>query len=136
VALCGTTLRPWLLPACARRFVFLAFDADDAGDKAYQEWKAALRPVGADVWRMKPEAGAKDWNELLLAEGADALRAALEMQIAPRLQPWTAPPMRAPTARPCAAPDCTALVADGTYYCPEHDPFGPAATEGNGYGDD
>ncbi len=139
VACCGVALRPWILPACVGRVVLLAFDADDAGDKAYQEWQAMLRPIGARVYRLRPEAGAKDWNELLQTIGTDALRAALERQIAPRLQPWTAPAMPAPMARPCAGPDCTELVADGTYYCPAHDPFGlpdaAALPMRNGYGD-
>lgn len=137
VACCGTTLRPWLLPACAARIVLLAFDADEAGDKAYQEWQAALRAAGARVYRLRPEAGAKDWNELLQTVGADALRETLERLVTPALQPWTAPPM--PVARPCAEPDCPEVVADGTYYCPAHDPFGPheapALPARNGYGD-
>lgn len=89
VALCGTSLRPWLLPQLAWRRVLLAFDADERGDQAAKEWTAALRQFGARVERLRPGAGAKDWNDVLTTDGADALRAAL-------------PPMEAPSAAPVA----------------------------------
>jgi hypothetical protein len=82
LALCGTSLRAWLLPALAWRRVLLAFDADEAGDQAAAEWTAALRPFGARVERLRPGAGAKDWNDLLQGHGADALRAALVAVVA------------------------------------------------------
>ena len=122
VAVTGTTLRPWLVAAYAGRRVLLAFDADEAGASAYEEWRGALQAVQADVYRMKPAAGAKDWNELLVTHGPAALRACLPtpqaLEGAADQVPYGA------TATRCAAPGCTELVA-GAAYCGRHDPFGP-----------
>lgn len=76
LALCGTVLRPWLLSACAFRRVVLAFDSDDAGEKASREWTTALQIHGARIERLRPIAG-KDWNELLQLHGIEALCAEL-----------------------------------------------------------
>lgn len=81
VALCGTALREWLAQPLAMRRVLLAFDADAAGDKAASEWTAALR-FGTRCARLRPN-GAKDWNELLQAVGAEALRARLRELLTP-----------------------------------------------------
>jgi len=113
VALCGTAPRPWMPPVLSWRRVLLAFDADEAGDKAAAEWTAALR-YGTRCERLRPE-GAKDWNALLLAAGPDALRAALAPAITPE------PTCERRTGR-CL--DCGAPVTVGDY-CPRHDPFGP-----------
>lgn len=77
VALCGTTLRPWLARAAAFRTVWLAFDADEAGDKAVVTWTAELSKYGADIKRLRP-AGGKDWNELLITHGPEALSESIE----------------------------------------------------------
>jgi len=62
-------------PVLSWRRVLLAFDADEAGDKAAAEWTAALR-YGTRCERLQPE-GAKDWNELLQTHGAAAMQARL-----------------------------------------------------------
>jgi len=85
VALCGTALRPWMPPVLSWRRVLLAFDADEAGDKAAAEWTAALR-YGTRCERLRPE-GAKDWNALLLAAGPDALRECLAQVMPPPALP-------------------------------------------------
>jgi hypothetical protein len=78
IALCGTSAPHWLLLACGRhRFahngcVISAFDADDGGDKAAEDLAAKLDPYGVPCRRLRPE-GAKDWNEMLLQIGRDAL---------------------------------------------------------------
>lgn len=122
VAMTGTTLRPWLVAAYAGRRVLLAFDADDAGDKAYVIWCGALQAVQADVYRLTPGGGAKDWNELLVTHGMDALRACLPTPQA--LEGAADQVPHGATATRCAEPGCTELVA-GVDYCARHDPFGP-----------
>lgn len=152
IALCGTSLRVWLPLPFAWKRVLLAFDADDAGDHAAQEWTAALR-YGTFCPRLRPE-GAKDWNELLQRAGPEPIRAAIAAAL-DILPPLVAPPSEfAPTmpadsedpAPACPEPSlfapiatdeatpaphaptpcrgkCGELVTDGEY-CPECDPFG------------
>jgi hypothetical protein len=74
VALCGTTGPEWLHLACGLRRVLLALDGDSAGDNAAEALEAALSIYGARCERLRPPAGSKDWNELLIARGADLLR--------------------------------------------------------------
>lgn len=71
MALCGTSGPSWLHIACGLRRVLLAFDADEAGDRAAQEIQARLQ-FGSRCERLVPE-GAKDWNEMLLVYGRDFL---------------------------------------------------------------
>lgn len=80
LALCGTSGPVWLHLACGLRDVVLAFDADDAGDKASEEISARLLPFGARCRRLSPD-GCKDWNECLCSWG----REALEEWLMPRL---------------------------------------------------
>lgn len=76
VALCGTPVKDWLIDLWWLKAVWLAFDADSAGDTASDKWAEQLRAVGANVRRLRPE-GAKDWNELLQRLGVDGLQALL-----------------------------------------------------------
>ena len=69
VALCGASGAPeFLRRGCFGRRYLIAFDADDAGDKAADVIGAELRSLGALVTRLRPE-GAKDWNEILQTGG-------------------------------------------------------------------
>jgi DNA primase len=52
--------------------VLLAFDADEAGDRASEGIKMRIASFGARCERLAPE-GAKDWNEMLLLSGRDYL---------------------------------------------------------------
>jgi DNA primase len=72
LALCGTSGPPWLHRAGAFRRVMLAFDADEAGDRAAHELAPDLETFGARCSRLRPEGG-KDWNEILCTIGAPAL---------------------------------------------------------------
>lgn len=72
MALCGTSGPNWLHIACGLRRVLLAFDADEAGDRAAQETQPRLQSFGSRCERLVPE-NAKDWNEMLLACGRDHL---------------------------------------------------------------
>jgi hypothetical protein len=79
IALCGIRGIPlWLIDKLAApitpgrsRIVFLAFDADDAGDTASGKTTPVLYLVKAV--RLRPEGG-KDWNAVLMGMGADCLR--------------------------------------------------------------
>ncbi len=77
LALCGinggaTTGPTWLRLACGLKSVYLAFDADGAGDDAAGAMAALLGTYGARCVTLRPD-GAKDWNEALQASGRDAL---------------------------------------------------------------
>ncbi|HEX9998326.1 MAG TPA: toprim domain-containing protein [Abditibacterium sp.] len=72
LALCGTNGPRWLHLVCGLRRVILAFDADEAGERAYGEIQRQMAPFGARCERLRPQ-GAKDWNEWLQNEGADTL---------------------------------------------------------------
>ena len=71
IAVCGTSAPQWIHRAVAFRRVLLAFDADDAGDRAAEMLAPVLTSYGARCERLRPE-GAKDWNEALSA-GRDEL---------------------------------------------------------------
>lgn len=77
LALCGingdaTTGPEWLRLACGLRTVYLAFDADDAGDAAAGALASRLGTYGARCVTLRPETG-KDWNEAILELGRDEL---------------------------------------------------------------
>ena len=72
LALCGTSWPAWLPKVVAFRQVYVALDADAAGDAAAASLTAAL-VFGSKVERLRP-CGGKDWNELLLHDGAERLR--------------------------------------------------------------
>lgn len=73
LALCGKDGAPsWLPLRCAFERVALAFDADDAGDGGAEKLAPVLASMGAKPVRLRPE-GDKDWNEMLLRLGPDAL---------------------------------------------------------------
>lgn len=72
LALCGTSAPHWIHRACGLRRVLLAHDADAAGDAAAASLEAVLAPYGARCTRLRPEA-AKDWNEVLKAQGRENL---------------------------------------------------------------
>jgi DNA primase len=69
IALCGTSGAAWLHHACGLKRVFLAFDADDAGDNAAVALTRELTTYGASCERLRPD-NAKDWNETLCTSGA------------------------------------------------------------------
>jgi hypothetical protein len=68
MALCGTSGPTWLHIGCGLRAVALAYDADEAGERAAQETAARLKPYGSKCTRLRPE-GFKDWNEALVGMG-------------------------------------------------------------------
>lgn len=72
LAFIGTSGPRWLHIACGLRRVVLAFDADEAGDKAAAKIAALLQPYGARCERLRPD-GAKDWNAMLQVLGSDGL---------------------------------------------------------------
>jgi hypothetical protein len=80
VAVVGTSFPEWLPSALAFRNSFVSTDADESGDKAAESLVNVLRSRGARAVRMRPE-GAKDWNDMLLDIGADALREFVELRI-------------------------------------------------------
>lgn len=66
----------WLIRRLAFREVFLAQDADQAGDDAAERMGGELQAFGARCSRLRPNAG-KDWNELLQTQGTEAVWASL-----------------------------------------------------------
>lgn len=74
VALGGVSWPDWLPVACGFKSVLLAFDADEAGDKAAAQLAPVLASFGAKSARLRPP-GAKDWNEELHASGTASLSA-------------------------------------------------------------
>jgi phage/plasmid primase-like uncharacterized protein len=69
-------LPKWLPRRLAFREVFLAQDADQAGDEAAERVAAELQAFGGRCSRLRPNQ-AKDWNELLQERGEEAVREAL-----------------------------------------------------------
>lgn len=59
---------PWLPKVCARRVVWLAFDANHPGDEEAQRYTQRL-PHAAAVHRLLPPSRCKDWNTALLKCG-------------------------------------------------------------------
>ena len=84
IALCGTSgLAGWLKNRLAQpvkvstsRTVYLAFDADNAGDGASVKIEKQLPLVNCK--RLRPD-GAKDWNAVLTTFGVDQMRTQLPM---------------------------------------------------------
>lgn len=79
VALCGTQPPTWLHRVCAFRRVLLAFDADEAGDRAADTQTCELESFGARCERLRPD-GFKDWNDALQG-GCDELSDWLASQV-------------------------------------------------------
>lgn len=86
LALCGCNGLPeWLQRKACGRHWLIAFDADDAGDRAGEQIGEALRTLGGHVQRLRPTE-AKDWNEALQIGGEvwDRTAEALRGVITPR----------------------------------------------------
>jgi hypothetical protein len=94
IALCGCEGVPdWFIRLAAFQTVYVAFDADDAGDRASAHIADILAPVGARVLRLRPENSLKDWNVALKEHGSHALRHTLAnlLRTPPFFDPdWTA----------------------------------------------
>lgn len=97
VALGGTAAPEWLPRALVAGTVYLATDADDAGDKAAVKLDAAIR-LAFRCERLRPPDPWKDWNAALCGLGRDALAAWLAERIPPAVPPVT------PTAQPASPP--------------------------------
>lgn len=80
VAVCGTEPPTWFHRLAAFRRVLLAFDADEAGDRAADKVAPLLSSFGARCERLRPE-GAKDWNELLQHAGQHDLADFLALHV-------------------------------------------------------
>lgn len=80
IALCGCNGLPqWLQRKACGRHWLIAFDADEAGDRAAEKIGEALRTLGGHVQRLKPTE-AKDWNEALQIGGEVWSRTAEALQ--------------------------------------------------------
>jgi hypothetical protein len=90
-ALSANHLAAILLPLTLRR-LYIARDADPAGDYALTSLTERAEAVGIEALALSPRLG--DFNEDLRVLGIDALRAALRIQLAPqdvvRLTLWAA----------------------------------------------
>ena len=90
LACIGTSGPRWLHIACGLRRVVLAFDADEAGDKAAAKLAALLQPYGTRCERLRPDGG-KDWNAMLQELGSEGLASWLASQLGlPTTKPDTA----------------------------------------------
>ena len=91
-ALSANHLAAILFPSALRR-LYIARDADPAGDGATESLIARAREVGIDAIVLSPRLS--DFNDDLCHLGIDALRAAMRVQLAPedvaRFMPWTRP---------------------------------------------
>lgn len=72
VATIGTSWPNWLVSVAAKKLTFIAFDNDEAGEKATIKLAAQLSSLGAKAERLLPSR--KDWNEVLLTDGLEALK--------------------------------------------------------------
>jgi hypothetical protein len=79
-ALSAAHLAAFIIPAGLRR-LYIARDADAAGDKAAAQLLARAEQAGIEVRVLSPQYG--DFNDDLRQLGPDALRAALRAQLAP-----------------------------------------------------
>lgn len=84
VALTGTNAPEWLARAGAFRPVFLALDADKAGDEAADKLRPTFEALGATVTRLRPPIG-KDWNDGLMEYTQDGMTAWLQDAIGSEL---------------------------------------------------
>ncbi len=80
-ALSANHLAAMLLPLTLRR-LYIARDADPAGDAAATALTERAEAAGIEALRLSPRPG--DFNEDLRAFGVDDLRAALRIQLAPQ----------------------------------------------------
>jgi len=80
-ALSAGHLAALLLPPTLHR-LYIARDADAAGDKAFATLSARATAAGIEVLALSPQRG--DFNDDLQARGVNALRAALRPQLAPQ----------------------------------------------------
>jgi hypothetical protein len=80
-ALSAGHLAALLLPPTLHR-LYIARDADAAGDKAFATLSARATAVGIEVLALSPQRG--DFNDDLQARSVNALRAALRPQLAPQ----------------------------------------------------
>ena len=80
-ALSASHLAAVLLPMTLRR-LYIARDADAAGDRALAALSGRAEAAGIEALALSPRMG--DFNDDLRAFGLDALRAALRAQLAPR----------------------------------------------------
>ena len=80
-ALSAGHLAALLLPPTLRR-LYIARDADAAGDNAFATLSARATAAGIEVLALSPQRG--DFNDDLQARGVNALRAALRSQLAPQ----------------------------------------------------
>ena len=80
-ALSAGHLAALLLPPTLRR-LYIARDADAAGDNAFAMLSARATAAGIEVLALSPQRG--DFNDDLQARGVNALRAALRPQLAPQ----------------------------------------------------
>lgn len=76
VATIGTSWPDWLVAVAAKKLTFIAFDNDEAGEKASLKLTAQLSGVGAKAERLLPSR--KDWNEVLLTDGLEALKSQVD----------------------------------------------------------
>ena len=77
IALCGAEWPDWLIERLRGRRVLVAFDADEAGDKAAAKLMTGLDGI-ASAERLRPR-GAKDWGELAQSYGLAAIDAQFVM---------------------------------------------------------
>ena len=80
-ALSANHLAAFLFPPTLRR-LYIARDADLAGDMALEVLTERAEGVGIEAVALSPRRG--DFNEDLCAFGRDALRAALRIELAPQ----------------------------------------------------
>jgi hypothetical protein len=104
VASVATSIPTWLPNALAFRKVMVALDADETGDQAAEKHINELRAHGARAVRLRPEGG-KDWNDILMKAGADALRRFVEEKTAEAFPDYQALSQPAATAEPVIIED-------------------------------
>lgn len=91
VALCGTAGLSWMHLLTGMQTVFVAFDADEAGDKAAAKLVEEMGQFGGRFIRLRPEnwrdpeATKADWNDMLVERGPKALGDWLEERVLPEL---------------------------------------------------
>jgi hypothetical protein len=81
----GTSAPDWVTAGFGLKRVFLAFDADEAGDKAAKRTLSQLRPYGAHCVRLRPPVEGSDWNQLLQNYGASWLADWVSSKVLPEI---------------------------------------------------
>jgi hypothetical protein len=104
VASVATSIPSWLPNRLAFRKVFVALDADETGDTSAEKHINELRAHGARAVRLRPEGG-KDWNDILMKAGADALRRFVEEKTAEAFPDYQALSQPTATADPVIIED-------------------------------